>query len=96
MEDRGAITYQRSLPCFNTEQMNGLHAISLEEEDSKTEEGGELGSVRVGGCVGGGHSVKCLKLYSQSFIIHTGVNSCDRGAPVIQQHEDMQPCLHFT
>ena len=37
LEDRGAIRYQRSLPCFNTEQMNGLHAISLKEENSKAE-----------------------------------------------------------
>lgn len=36
-EDSGAVTYQCTLPCFNTEQMNGLHAISLKEEDTTAE-----------------------------------------------------------
>lgn len=33
------VTYQCTLPCFNTEQMNGLHAICLKEEDSTAGEG---------------------------------------------------------
>lgn len=39
------VTYQCTLPCFNTEQMNGLHAISLKEEDSTAggAEGGRRG-----------------------------------------------------
>lgn len=34
------VTYQCTLPCFNTEQMNGLHAICLKEEDSTAGGGG--------------------------------------------------------
>lgn len=45
LEDRGAIRYQCSLPCFNTEQMNGPHAISLKEENSKAEWGWRRGGL---------------------------------------------------
>lgn len=44
-EDSGAVTYQCVLPCFNTEQMNGLHEISLKEEDSTACEGVGVGGV---------------------------------------------------
>lgn len=74
-EDRGAITYQCSLPCFNTEQMNGLHAISL--KDSAAEGAVEVES-RVWVC-GWGYFVKCPELRRQSSVTHTGVNSYDRG-----------------
>ena len=57
-EDRGAITYQCSLPCFNTEQMNGLHAISL--KDSAAEGAVEVESrVWVCWCVGVWVGVLC-------------------------------------
>lgn len=45
------VTYQCALPCFNTEQMNGLHAISLKEEDSTACEG--VGVCCVSACGGG-------------------------------------------
>lgn len=54
--------------------MNGLHAIGLKEEDSKAVGGswsGELCNVWVG--------AECPELHRQTSIIHTGVNSCDRG-----------------
>lgn len=50
--------------------MNGLHAIGLKREDSK--------AVGVS-CPMCGWGADCLELHRQSSIIHTGVNSCDRG-----------------
>lgn len=50
-EDSGAVTYQCALPCLNTEQMNGLHAISLKEEDSAACEG--VGVCCMSACGGG-------------------------------------------
>lgn len=73
LEDRDAIRYQCFLPCFNTEQMNGLHAISLKEENSKAG-GGEWCNGWVGGVF-----YKVPSNHGQRSIIHTADNSCDRG-----------------
>lgn len=82
-EDSGAVTYQCTLPCFNTEQMNGLHAISLKEEDSTAEGWG------VGGAAC--ERTERLELRGQSSIIHGGVNSCDRGLLPLSGTQTLDP-----
>lgn len=85
-EDSGAVTYQCALPCFNTEQMNGLHAISLKEEDSTACEGG--GGVL---CERLRWWAACLELHRQSSIICGGLNSCDRGLLPLSGIQTLDP-----
>lgn len=82
-EDSGAVTYQCTLPCFNTEQMNGLHAISLKGEDSTGGRGVQ--------CACLWWWAECLELIRQSSIICGGLNSCDRGLLPLSGTQTLDP-----
>lgn len=90
-EDGGAVTYQCTLPCFNTEQMNGLHAIRLKEEDS-TAGGGDGG-----GCAVCEPVVAGTAPWAPQTVPHHTQRSkfMWQGAAATQQHADTWPGVSF-